>query len=606
LTTIKPDDQTTAFFLESDSDQLAKIYWWARARFAAPWAVFFAVLLRVAASVKPNVQLPGIIGGRASLNLLCAFVSPSGGGKGISDKVGRLAWPVPIVELPIGSGEGIAETFTLRGKESEDNERITAAIFNCSEIDILTGLESRQGSTILGTLKAFAMGEQFGSTNASKANSRNVPAHSYRGCVSVGAQPGHTGVIFGDTSGGTPQRFLWALTIDPHMPATVTADPDPLDTTMPKWEPGPDGVVEIVYGPREITETIIAAHLARQRGEADALDGHAMLTRCKVAAIIAIMHGRSVVSQWDWDRSADVMAASDRTRDWIVDEAKKATRAKARERAIARAVGEEFYDHSRLETVKRSILRMLERDGEQAGNVLRMRLGRKEKRELFDQAISLLEEAGAVEPVPGLQKGTRYRLGGQGDHPGQGAYTQVNRPDHDGQGDHPVNVTDLDSRRSPELHQPKLTAPQVLENHLIQERAAGKTTTDSFAIQQAFMRHSHLSDQSRRQAIHANPDLKPARRQGGDVTYSIIPGQEVRCENTRTWIDDWLTANPPAGGVIDKAAMQADAKAADITWDAITKAARQHPRIDRRGKGANGGWHLLDDTADRAQDGETA
>ncbi len=441
------NDLTTKFFLESDSEQLRKIHQWARARYAAPWAVFFSVLLRVAASVGPHVRLPGVIGGQASLNLMVAFVSASGGGKGISDKVGRLAWPASIVELPIGSGEGIAETYVMRGKETEDTERVTSAIFNCSEIDILTGLESRQGSTILGTLKAFAMGEQLGSTNASKASSRNVPAHSYRGCLSVGAQPGHTGVIFNDTTGGTPQRFLWALTIDPDMPADRADDPGPLDTGMPSWEPI-DGVVEIVYGHEQITEAIISAHLARQRGEADALDGHAMLTRCKVAALLAIMHRRSVVSEWDWQLSDTVMAVSDSTREWILEEARKAARAKVRDRAITRATGEDFYDASRLETVKRSIVRMLERDGEQQGNVLRSRLGRKEKRELFDQAIGLLEAEGLVSSLPGSQKGTRYRIGGQGDHGGQGAYPQVNDPDHVGQGDHSASVTDLDMRRS--------------------------------------------------------------------------------------------------------------------------------------------------------------
>ncbi|MHA0285183.1 hypothetical protein ACXYX3_01905 [Mycobacterium sp. C3-094] len=389
------DDLTKEFFLESDSEQLRKIHQWARARYAAPWAVFFAVLLRVAASAGPHVRLPGVIGGHASLNLLCAFVSPSGGGKGISDKVGRLAWPTPIVELPIGTGEGIAETFTRRGKEDEDNEGVTAAIFNCSEIDILTGLESRQGSTILGTLKAFAMGEQLGSTNASKANSRNVPAHSYRGCLSVGAQPGHTGVIFNDVTGGTPQRFLWAMTIDPDMPASVTPDPAPLDTTLPSWATRTSGdVVEIIYGYEEITSAIIAAHLARQRGEADALDGHAMLTRCKVAAVLAIMHHRSVVSEQDWRLSEVVMTVSDRTRSWLVEQARQAARAKVRDRAVSRAAGEEFYDASRLETVKRSIVRMLERDGELSEGDLRRRLGRKEKRELFDQAMPLLEGEG--------------------------------------------------------------------------------------------------------------------------------------------------------------------------------------------------------------------
>lgn len=402
------DDLTTRFFLDSDSEQLRKIYLWARARYAAPWAVFFAVLLRVAASVGPHVRLPGVIGGQASLNLLCAFVSPSGGGKGISDKVGRLAWPTEILELPLGSGEGIDETFTLRGKESEDNERVTAAIFTCPEIDILTGLESRQGSTILGRLKAFAMGEQLGSTNASKANSRNVPAHSYRGCLSVGAQPGHTGVIFNDVTGGTPQRFLWALTIDPDMPAEVTPDPEPLDTTMPSWDAGPGGVVEIVYGHDEITETVITAHLARQRGEADALDGHAMLTRCKVAAIIAAMHGRSVVSEWDWQRSGDVMAVSDQTRQWILNQARQAERDKVRARALSRATFDEVIDERHGTTVRNRILRLLS-NGPMPRGELRRAMGKQHYREAFDAVLPHLEKICQVVIIPG-GKAPHYAL----------------------------------------------------------------------------------------------------------------------------------------------------------------------------------------------------
>ena len=70
----------------------------------------------------------GLIGGRASLNLLAAFVSPSGGGKGISDKVAREAWPAEIIERPIGSGEGIAALFAPPRKEGA--ERITRAILH--------------------------------------------------------------------------------------------------------------------------------------------------------------------------------------------------------------------------------------------------------------------------------------------------------------------------------------------------------------------------------------------------------------------------------------------------------------------------------------------
>lgn len=437
------------FFLESGSEQLARIYHWARARYAAPWAVFFAVLLRVAASVGPHVQLPGIIGGRASLNLLCAFVSASGGGKGISDKVARMAWPTRVMELPIGSGEGIAATFKRPDNPDSDDEAITAAIFNIPEIDTLAGIASRQGSILLAQLKSMAMGEQLGQSNASKATSRIVAAHSYRCCLSVGAQPGHTGVIFSDTTGGTPQRFLWSPTTDPDMPATTAPDPAPLDTALPFWAPGQDGVVEIIYGPEEITQTVIASHIARQRGQADALDGHAMLTRCKVAALLAIMHHRSVVSDSDWTLSADVMAVSDRTREWIVGEARKAERERVRNRAIARSVGDEVYDSRLLASVKRSIVRTLERDGEQAGNELRSRQGKRDRRDLFDQAVAELAADGQVESVP-VERGTRYRLTQrvQGEQPVQGLYSHVKEGEHVVQGEQSEAVIQLDFRSS--------------------------------------------------------------------------------------------------------------------------------------------------------------
>lgn len=518
------NDLTTRFFLDSDSEQLRKIYLWARARYAAPWAVFFAVLLRVAASVGPHVQLPGIIGGRASLNLLCAFVSPSGGGKGISDKVGRLAWPTPIRELPIGSGEGIAETFTLRGKESEENERVTAAIFNCSEIDILTGLESRQGSTILGTLKAFAMGEQFGSTNATKANSRNVAAHSYRGCLSVGAQPGHTGVIFNDVTGGSPQRFLWALTIDAHMPAEPTPDPDPLDTTIPTWAPGMDGVVEIAYGPDEIPETIIAAHLARQRGEADALDGHAMLTRCKVAAVLAIMHARSVISETDWELSATVMAVSDSTRNWLLNEAISAERAKVHDRALRQVEFNAVVDNRLLDGVKNSILRTLERDGEQAGNALRSRMGKRERRDLFDQAIALLEYERKVQSIT-VDRGTRYRLSGvQGELPVQGPSPQVDKGELRVQGEPQATITQLDNRRSSNNSTRRLSTAQWLAAHLAALQEAGHTTTESLAVYEAGKAAGYGYD-TLRHAASDHPDVRVIKKLGGTLgaLWSIAP-----------------------------------------------------------------------------------
>ncbi|TVX97857.1 hypothetical protein FPV58_22040 [Mycolicibacterium porcinum] len=560
----------------SATSELKIIYQWARARYAAPWAVFGAVLLRVAASTGPEVQLPGIIGGRASLNLLAAFVSPSGGGKGISDKVAREVWPAPIIERPIGSGEGIAATFMPPKKEGQ--EAITRAIFSVPEIDTLAGIAGRQGSILLAQLKSMAMGELLGQSNASDATTRIVQAHSYRCCLSVGAQPGHCGVIFSDTSGGTPQRFLWFPTTDPDMPETPARDPEPLNTTLPSWARLSTAPVEIEYGPEEIAQTVIAAHIARQRADSEALDGHRLLTRCKVAAVLAVMHHRKVVSELDWQLSEAVMEVSDSTRDWILEQAKRAERAKVRERAQARAAGEDFYDASRLETVKRSLLRMLDRDGEQAGGDLRRRLGKREKRELFDQAISLLEREGLVSVRAGEHNSVRYRIGSPVTNEvtpqspsSDGVTTEVTR-------DHPATVTDLDSRRSSDLHKPTLSAPKWLANHIAQLRAAGKDTAESFAVFEAGQAAGYSVD-ALRTAASKNPDVKVVGR-GPRTSVWDITGGKVTYRPAGAWVQQYLDALPEGTTEIDRDDFRHAAQAAGYTWTAVRHAALDHARIE--------------------------
>ncbi|WP_307787120.1 hypothetical protein [Mycolicibacterium mengxianglii] len=491
----------------------------------------------------------------------------------------RLAWPAAIVERPIGSGEGLAATFVPPKKEGV--EPITSAIINVSEIDALAGIASRQGSILLAQLKSMAMGELLGQANASDATTRIVPAHSYRCCLSVGAQPGHCGVLLGDSSGGTPQRFLWFPTTDPNMSATAAPDPDPLETSLPFWKPGPDGVVEVQYGTPVIAETVIAAHISRQRGDADALDGHALLTRCKVAAVLAIMHHRSVVSGLDWDLSQTVMAVSDSTRDWIVSEAERAARAKVRERAIARADGEEFYDASRLETVKRSIQRMLERDGEQAGNVLRSRLGKREKRELFDQAISLLEAEGLVSERTDVYNGAkrvRYRIGSGLTHevrpntPSSEGVTPEVRPDQSN------NVTDLDTRRSHDNTVPKLTAREWFANHIAELQAGGYSTTTSLAVMTAG-EEAGFTRNNLRQAASAHPDVKTVDRKGGCATWSIDPGKQVSgYQSAAQWLDEYLDKQD--GNTVLPPDAKLAGEAAGHPWHSVRRAAGLSPRIE--------------------------
>lgn len=558
--------------------ELNTIYRWARARYAAPWAVFGAVLLRVAASTGPHVQLPGLIGGRASLNLLAAFVSPSGGGKGISDKVARCAWPAEIIERPIGSGEGLAATFLPPKKDGQ--EQITRAIFSVPEVDTLAGLASRQGSILLAQLKSLAMGELLGQSNASDATTRIIPAHTYRACLSVGAQPGHTGVIFGDTTGGTPQRFLWFPTTDPDMPAERAADPDPLDTVLPRWQPGPDGVVEIVYGPEEIAQTVIGAHLARQRGEADALDGHALLTRCKVAAVLAILHKRSVVGELDWQLSETVMEVSDRTRQWLLEAARQAARAKVRERAISRAVFDEIVDQRHAETVRRRIVRLLS-DRAMPRGELRRAMGKQHYREAFDAVFAHMEEVSQIVSVPG-EKVLHYKLNPE--FTGEPEFTPEN-PSSGGvnsrfTGELSATITDLDSRRSHESERPRQTARAWLAEHLAKLRAAGHTTAESFAVLEAGEAAGY-SRQSVRVAASDSPEVTVIGRRGKVSVWDITGAATARHQGAATWVANYIERLARDGHTeVDKEKFRAAAQAAGYTWTAARHAATDSGRIE--------------------------
>lgn len=514
---------TEKFFIESGSEQLHKILLWARARRVAPWALFFAVLLRVAAATSPRVRLPALIGERASLNVFAAFVARSGGGKGTSEKVAKMAWPAAIAIHQPGSGEGIAELFMVRGKDGDDNERIESAILSASEIDVLTGLASRQGSILLAQLKSAWMGESLGQSNASKATSRYVAEHDYRLCLSVGCQFGHGGVIFGDTTGGTPQRFLWAPTEDPDMPYGGGPDPDPLDTSPPPWQSDAHGVSEISYGIPEIEEAVIGEHLARQRGQEHALDGHAMLSRCKVAALLAIMHQRQEVNASDWALSEIVMTVSNLTRASMLEYDRQAARARIRDRAAVRAAGEEFYESSRLESVKRSLVGMLKRDGEQSGSDLRRRLGTSAKRAMFEPAMDSLMAENLVTKARGQQNGSRYKLSGHGDQGGHPQYLQVTDSDQVGHGDRPT-ATDLESRSSNDSNHSKVSCAKWFERYIDDLRAAGHTTVESSDVLNAGEAAGYTRNNV---AVNANKhgNICVIGRKGNCTTWAITDTQ---------------------------------------------------------------------------------
>src|SRR3712207_6527821 len=86
----------------------------------------------------------------------------------------------------------------------------------------------------------------------------------------------------------------------------------------------------------EAIDTIEEAHWLRSRGEGDPLDGHALYTRLKVAAALALLDRRLSVTADDWRLSGRIMAKSDATRDAVQRE----LRERATEANIGRAKAE--------------------------------------------------------------------------------------------------------------------------------------------------------------------------------------------------------------------------------------------------------------------------
>lgn len=557
----------------SATEQLELIHQWARASYVAPWALLIAVLLRVIATTGHHVMLPGPPA-PASLNMGVVLVGRSGAGKGVTDKLSRVVWPADIHEEGLGSGQGIAELFK---EQKNPEDRVDRALITVSEIDHLAALNAGQGNNTRAAIKAALTGDRLGSKGASAATTRAVPADSYRLCLSISAQFGHCGVLLDDVSGGSPQRMLWTLVTDPDMPKELGPGPDRvLDSALPSWALT-GGKTLIQYGPPEIREYVNAGLWDSGRGAVEAIDGHRTLTRLKVAAALAILDHRMVISATDWELSEVIMVKSDATRNSVIEYDRQAARAKVRERAISRAAFDETIDERHATMVRNRILRLLA-NGSMPRGELRRAMGKQHYREAFDAVLPHLEKISQIVAIPG-EKATHYALNpeftGEPEFtPGSSRSIGVNR---EFTGEPSATVTELDSRRSAEVHQPTLSAPKWLENHIATLRAEGRDTAESFAVLQAG-KAAGYSPHALRTAASKSPLVKVIGRGPRTSVWDITGGNAVY-KPAGAWVQEYIDGLPEGTTEIDRDAFRAAAESARYTWTAARHAALDHPRI---------------------------
>jgi hypothetical protein len=329
---------------------------WARVQI--PDVAFYAVLTRLAAMVDHHTKVDSGIAGPAPLNLMVAAVGSSGEGKSQSVEVASELLPdelVPVdwdlhTDLPLGSGEGIAEAYM--GTKSEDINSERSKTVRCQvrhnihfyvdEGATLNALISgRKGSTLGPTLRSAWNGATLGSTNATEDRTRLVKKGTYTFGMVVGHQPTTAIELIRDSETGMAQRFLFASANDPLIPDARVRWPGEL-----ALKPGTLTCPSIIDMHIDIKDELYRESLQRKRGvySLAQLDGQMPLMLVKIAALLAILDSRRLVTVEDWVLAKTVWNTSKAVRDELLRRASREAEKEMeerQERSVKRRVAEE-------------------------------------------------------------------------------------------------------------------------------------------------------------------------------------------------------------------------------------------------------------------------
>ncbi len=401
-----------------ERESLQHIYLAALSRMCSPWAVFANCVVRALAMVRPCIVLPDVIGSRGSLNFFAVVAAPSGLGKSVAEDVAADLMNVDVRQRNLGSGEGLVDAY-VRPADKETGEPAglhESVLFVADEGDSLRALGSRSGATLPAILRSAFSGKKLGF--AYRGNDRHLDAHSYRLTMLVNVQPAKAGVLLDDQTGGLLQRFMWFPGTDQR-----------IDAQNPNW-PGP---LVLPSGdswkyPRELTipaearDLIKDGAVARNRGEPDPIDGHALFAREKLAFAIAVIDGRDTMSSDDWRLAGTVSRVSDHTRLWVTQELSRAAAEVAEKRGTERGIE---YDAANITRTQREFqrqrrianwivdkVRTAGAEGITEGDLYRVAAGR--DRPSIGPTLASLAESGEVRQLdtrPG-ERTVRWTVGG--------------------------------------------------------------------------------------------------------------------------------------------------------------------------------------------------
>lgn len=397
---VSADDLSAQKSFWTSRDIHQHIQEFAYARMISPWCLLGVSLLRILATIPAHVVLPPLIGGYGSLNLFVALVGPSGVGKGASESaaIDAIDYIEDIYTAPVGSGEGIAHQYAHRERGGIVRDR-DSVLFEVSEVDTLTALGNRQGSTLLSQLRSAFSGERLGFGYADATRRIPIERHTYRLGMTIGIQPEKAAPIIYDSDGGTPQRLVWLPATDPDInPDPAPAPPQWVIDPQKSWLPGRD-MFHVLNVPDDVAKTIRENHAARARGEGEALDGHALFARLKVTQALTLLDQRRVMTEEDWALSEVVMRVSDITRGRVLatlrQKEKAIDQARAEREAGRAAHVAESVEEAAVKRVAGRVQRIVA-GGEIAWSDLRANKVSSRDREYLEEAVERLVSAGQI------------------------------------------------------------------------------------------------------------------------------------------------------------------------------------------------------------------
>ena len=388
----------------------------AKRRMIAPIAALGNALVHVGLAIPPDVLIPDVYGGVSNVNSAFAFIAPSGGGKGISS--------TPILRIPdthqievrdpdvvlvqdfasaldntsAGSGPALAAAF-VQLQAIKDGKRIVgydtvqhafSAWFHWGEIDKLTALLSDKRDSTSAELREMWSGGPFG-TFTKTGGRIQVGPHKARGMVTIAAQPDNCRELFKNQSGGFVQRLVFLNAFDENKVNYGDVERETREIALPKKWP------EFFAVDSWIANKVRDDYAENKSVGAD--NSHRNLSRLKVAALLAVMHGSTDIGMQWWDIAGAIMAHSDQTMAEIRARLKEVAANEKKQAGVAQAI-QNLAERGAMATVEaRAQKRILEELKEHGGRRTRARVKNrmsKQQQGIFEQAVTALVADGLI------------------------------------------------------------------------------------------------------------------------------------------------------------------------------------------------------------------